>query len=112
MISGINLGHLGADLSILRCKKRFRGVITPKKKGRCHLHPIQFVKEDSSPFVTACFTKNGSHVRAIHGVVVPKCTPVYTVHVCVLRVCPLNWVNRRALVRLRLYCSHPSWKYG
>jgi hypothetical protein len=29
MISGINLGHLGADLSILSCKNRFRGSFTP-----------------------------------------------------------------------------------
>jgi hypothetical protein len=30
-ISGINWCHLGAELSILRCRKRFRGSITPKK---------------------------------------------------------------------------------
>jgi hypothetical protein len=30
-ISGINLCHLGAELSILRCRKRFRGSITRKK---------------------------------------------------------------------------------
>jgi hypothetical protein len=38
-ISGINLSHLGADLSILGAKKRFRGVKygpsnTPKKKKK------------------------------------------------------------------------------
>jgi hypothetical protein len=32
-ISGINLCHLGAEFSILRCRKRFRGSITPKKFG-------------------------------------------------------------------------------
>jgi hypothetical protein len=32
MISGINLGHLGADLSILGCKKHFRRSFTPLKK--------------------------------------------------------------------------------
>jgi hypothetical protein len=31
-ISGINLCHLGAELSILRCRKRFRGAITRQKK--------------------------------------------------------------------------------
>jgi hypothetical protein len=30
-ISGINLSHLGADLSILGAKKRFRGVKYPLK---------------------------------------------------------------------------------
>jgi hypothetical protein len=37
-ISGINLSHLGADLSILGAKKRFRGVKYPlkkKKKKKC-----------------------------------------------------------------------------
>jgi hypothetical protein len=32
VISCINLCHLGAELSILRCRKRFRGSSTPKKK--------------------------------------------------------------------------------
>jgi hypothetical protein len=32
-ISGINLSHLGADLSILGAKKRFRGVKYPFKKN-------------------------------------------------------------------------------
>jgi hypothetical protein len=29
MVSGINLGHLGAGLCIFRCKIRFRGLFTP-----------------------------------------------------------------------------------
>jgi hypothetical protein len=32
MISGINLGHLGADLSILRCKENASGGHLPLKK--------------------------------------------------------------------------------
>jgi hypothetical protein len=45
-LSGINLCHLGAHLSILRCRKRFRGSIIPKKFKICFLllliwgHPI------------------------------------------------------------------------
>jgi hypothetical protein len=41
MISGINLGHLGADLSILRCKKTLQGVVYPYKKNYNFCLPLK-----------------------------------------------------------------------
>jgi hypothetical protein len=61
MISGINLGHLGVDLSNVRCKKCFRGSFTPFARPRHHVierpgprRVTCFLLKCSSPTLQTC----------------------------------------------------------
>jgi hypothetical protein len=66
MISSINTGHLGADLSILRCKKCFRRSFTPKKNLGGQIWTILYdVEVVGSIERTASILYNVNVVRSI-----------------------------------------------